>query len=326
MSAPRVTDVTVDAPFTHSTGPGLSRFLTALRDDGVIWGRRCRGCARVVVPATDHCETCADVLDEWIEVGPGGSVIDATVVAADMPLTRLGPPFAVVKVRLDGADTDLVHLASDPDGITRGARVEAVWADARTGTIRDLAGFRLEGSGTAFARATSDTHADPVSVVERRLDLPFRQSAGTLTTRFQDAIRDGDIRGNRCTSCGLVYVPPVPHCAKCWALCDGWETIADTGTVTTYVIVNVPFFGQEIQIPYVLGHVLLDGADATIYHLIGSIGADGKLGLPPDGVRRGMRVRAVWRDPNDRRGFINDDIDHFEPIAEPDMPVAQLPS
>ncbi|MCA1711805.1 MAG: OB-fold domain-containing protein [Actinobacteria bacterium] len=326
MSAPRVTDVTVDAPFTHSTGPGLSRFLTALRDDAVIWGRRCRGCDRVVVPAADHCETCAGVLDEWIEVGPGGVVTDVTLVTADMPLTRLEPPFAVVKVRLDGADTDLVHLAPDPDGITRGARVEASWSDVRTGTIRDLAGFRLEGSGGGHAHDVSERHRDRVTVVERRLDLPFRQTAGTLTTRFQDAIRDGEIRGNRCTTCGLVYVPPAPHCAKCWALCDGWETIADTGTVTTYVVVNVPFFGQEIAIPYVLAHVLLDGADAAIYHLVGTIGADGTLVLPLDGVRRGMRVRAVWRDPDDRHGYINDDIDHFEPIAEPDVPVAELTS
>ena len=326
MSGARVVDVTVDAPFTHSTGPGLSRFLTALRDDRVIWGRRCSGCERVVVPATDHCDTCAGVLGEWIEVGPAGAVTDVTRVMTHMPLTGLEPPFAVVKVRLDGADTDLVHLAPDPEGIARGTRVEASWSHVRTGTIRDLAGFRLEGSGSDDVLDASEPQRDPVTVVERRLDLPFRQTAGTLTTRFQDAIRDGEIRGNRCTSCALVYVPPVPHCARCWALCDGWETIADTGTVTTYVVVNVPFFGQEITIPYVLAHVLLDGADATIYHLIGTVGDDGKLGLPPDGVRRGMRVRAAWRDPDDRRGYINDDIDHFEPIAEPDVPLAELPS
>lgn len=324
MTAPRVTDFTVDAPFTHSTGEGVGKFLTALRDDQVIWGRRCSGCERVVVPAADHCESCAGSLDQWVEVGPTGEVSDVTVVRTAMPLTGLEPPFAVVRIRLDGADTDLVHLCPDPDSITRGTRVEAQWAANRSGSIRDIAGFVAEGTATVIDDAPAE--AAPVTIIERELDMPFKQTAGVLTTKFQDAIRAGEIRGNHCTSCGLVYVPPRPHCAKCWAPCEGWDEIADTGTVTTYVVVNVPFFGQEIEIPYVLAHVLLDGADATIYHLIGTVGPDGKLKLPEEGVRRGMRVRAAWRLAEDRKGFINDDIDHFEPTGEADVAIEDLPA
>lgn len=141
--APRIADFEVEFPFLHATGPALSRFLTALRDDGVIWGRRCDVCAKVVVPAQDYCDTCAAGLGEWVEVGPEGTLQGLTVVERDMPLAGLEPPFAFVRVRLDGAGTDLVHLAADPRGLARGARVRAVWAAERTGTIRDIAGFEV---------------------------------------------------------------------------------------------------------------------------------------------------------------------------------------
>ena len=55
-------------------------------------------------------------------------------------------PFAFVLVKLDGADTALAHIVVDGhERVTVGARVEAVWAEERTGTIRDIARFRLVG-------------------------------------------------------------------------------------------------------------------------------------------------------------------------------------
>jgi uncharacterized OB-fold protein len=136
-------DYEVEAPFAHSTGPALSRFLTALRDDRVIWGRECATCARVVVPADDHCGTCASPLAAWVEVGPEGSIEGCTVVRATMPLAGLGMPFVFARIRLDGAGTDLVHVVRDPSVAARGARVRPVWAERRTGSIRDIAHFEV---------------------------------------------------------------------------------------------------------------------------------------------------------------------------------------
>jgi len=138
-------DFEVEAPFWHSTGPALSRFLTALRDDDVIWGRRCDTCMRVVVPANDHCDTCASDLGEWFEVGPEGTVTGCTVVHALMPLAGIEPPFAFVRVLLDGAGTELIHLVHDVARVRRGVRVRAVWAAERTGSIRDIAAFEVLG-------------------------------------------------------------------------------------------------------------------------------------------------------------------------------------
>ena len=332
----QVVDHVVDAPFTHSTGPALSRFLTALRDERRFWGRRCDPCERVVVPPDEHCDTCSAPLGAWEVVGPQGTVTGSTVVHQPAPLTGLTPPFAVLRVRLDGADTDLIHVAPDPSGIARGVRVAPAWAAQPTGSIRDVTGFHPApppadddvpgtGSGLESGSEAAGTSAEPVSVLERQMDLPFRQTLGPLMTRFQQDVREGRLNGTRCSVCEQVYLPPRPLCPRCWARCEGWVPVEDHGTVTSYVVINVPFYGQEIAIPYVLAHIRLDGADGTIPHLLGVPGEDGQLVLPPEGVRRGMRVTASWRDADARQGFLNDDIDHFEPADEPDVPIDDLP-
>ena len=106
-----------------------------------------------------------------------------------------------------------------------------------------------------------------------------------------------------CPACGKVYIPPRAACPT-----DGVPTtdeveLSDTGTVTTFCVVNVPYPGQRVKPPYVAAAVLLDGADIPFQHLI--------LGCEPDEVRMGMRVKAVWGDEG---------VSHFEPNGEADEP------
>lgn len=137
----------VETPYARSTGPALDRFFAALRDDRVIWGRRCDPCDRVVVPALDYCDTCGRDLGAWVRTGPDGVVTGIAVAHRPMPLCGVDPPFAIVRVRLDGAGTDLVHLAGDDlvrlaaAGRAHGARVRPRWAAERTGSIRDIERF-----------------------------------------------------------------------------------------------------------------------------------------------------------------------------------------
>jgi hypothetical protein len=88
--------------------------------------------------------------------------------------------------------------------------------------------------------------------------------------------------------------------------------LPDTGTVTTFCIVNLPFYGKELEIPYVCASVLLDGADVTSFHLIQEI--------PADQVRMGMRVKAVWVSPEELKPTLQS-IKYFRPSGEPDAPL-----
>jgi uncharacterized OB-fold protein len=87
--------------------------------------------------------------------------------------------------------------------------------------------------------------------------------------------------------------------------------LPDTGTVTTFCVVNVGYPGQRVTPPYVAAAVLLDGADIAFQHLI--------LGCDPGEVRMGMRVRAVWKPPEEGATPAGA-ISHFAPTGEPDAP------
>jgi uncharacterized OB-fold protein len=62
------------------------------------------------------------------------------------PVPRLGNPFDVpfawALVKLDGADTSMLHALDAPrDAITTGMRVRVRWADETVGFINDIACF-----------------------------------------------------------------------------------------------------------------------------------------------------------------------------------------
>jgi len=138
----------MEFPYKHSTGEVVGRFLAGLKEQKRIWGQRAAG-QGVVVPPLGYSEVDASPGGEWVEVQDSGVVTAAAVVHS--PIEGLHPfssPFAFVLVRLDGADTAMAHVVKDDlDRLTVGSRVAAVWAadDERTGSIRDIACFRIVG-------------------------------------------------------------------------------------------------------------------------------------------------------------------------------------
>ena len=141
--------------------------------------------------------------------------------------------------------------------------------------------------------------------------LHYEHTASPGESSYLRGLAAGRLLGQRCPACGQVYFPSRGVCPA-----DGVPTtdeveLPDTGTVTTFCVVNVPFPGQRVTPPYVAGAVLLDGADITFQHLI--------LGGPASEVRMGMRVRAVWK-PRAAWGTTAENIDHFRPSGEPDAP------
>src|SRR5262245_21070267 len=143
---PMPAEVTMEFPYKHSTGETIGRFLAGLQQQQKIWGQRVSG-QGVVVPPLGYSEVDASAGGEWVEVQPTGTV--TAVPDVKKPLAGLHPsdtPFAFGLVKLDGADTALAHVVTEGhDRVKVGSRVEAVWADERTGTIRDIARFRLVG-------------------------------------------------------------------------------------------------------------------------------------------------------------------------------------
>ena len=228
---------------------------------------------------------------------------------AQQPLEK---PFAFAHVLLDGADAPLLHAVAvdSPDDISTGLRVKIRWADEPTGTIRDIAWFEPAGDGeTTEGSASMEFGAPEVTGITSPVKLAYDYAASPEETKFFRGLSEGKLFGQRCPVCEKVYIPPRGACPV-----DGVPTtdeveLPDRGTLTTYCVVNVPFQGQTIPIPYVSAYVLLDGADIAFLHLI--------LDIDAADVRMGMRVEAVWK-PREEWGLGIDNIDYFRPTGEPD--------
>ena len=303
--------------YTRSLGPVLSEFMTALAAGRILGSRSADG--RVHVPPAEYDPVTFAPPAELIQVGPAGTVLTWSWQPDPIDGQPLDRPFAWALIRLDGADTGMLHAvdAGSAGAMRSGLRVRPRWAAHRVGHIRDIECFEPVPDGEqpppeAAAEAGPDqAGADPVTMIVTPIRLRIQHSASAEESRYLIGLSAGKIIGQRCPACGKVYVPPRGACPV-----DGVPTttdveLPDVGTVTTFCVVNVPFQGQRVPSPYVAASVLLDGADIAFQHLI--------LGCEPQDVRMGMRVRAVWR-PREEWGTTSENISHFEPTGEPDAP------
>ncbi|MEV8508990.1 OB-fold domain-containing protein [Actinoplanes sp. NPDC051475] len=303
LSAPM--DIAFD--YTRSLGPILSRFMTGLRD------RRVHGCrtsdGRVHVPPLEYDPVTHAPVTDLVEVAPTGTVVSWSWMSRPLDGQPLAHPFGWALIRLDGADTALLHAvdAGEADRMHTGMRVRIRWAAERVGHIRDIACFE---PGEAPTPEATDAAEPPVTMMTTPIRLSYRHTTSAEESRYLRALAEGRLVGQRCPVCRKVYVPP-RVCPADGVPPDEEVTVADRGTITTFCVVNVPFAGQRLDPPYVVAQVLLDGADIPLSHLI--------LGCPADEVRMGMRVAAVWREPG-QWSTTPENIAHFAPAGEPDAP------
>lgn len=316
--APLSAPLTIEFGYTRSLGPVLSRFMTALSQQHILGIKGADG--RVHVPPVEYDPVTAEPLTEFVEVGASGTVLTWSWCPNPVDGQPIQRPFAWALIQLDGADTGFLHAVNvaAPSDIRTGMRVRAHWAETPTGHIRDIAYF--EPADTESAAPPPQPQAPPesmrdddgnVTTVITPIQLSYNHTVSAEESRYLRALAEGKLIGQRCPECNQVYIPPRGACPV-----DGVPTtteveLPDTGIVTTFCIVNVPFLGQRITPPYVVAYVLLDGADITFLHLV--------RGCDSADVRMGMRVRAVWR-PREEWQTSLSNIDHFAPTGEPDAP------
>jgi uncharacterized OB-fold protein len=303
LSAP----IELNFDYTRSLGPTLSRFMTGLAARRVTGARGSDG--RVYVPPLEFDPITGSAVTDFADVSDHGEVLSWSWAAEPLPGQPLDRPFAWVLVKLDGADTGMLHGldVAGPDDVRTGMRVQARWTSHPVGHIRDIICFEPEteaGAPTADVADVTD-----VALVTTPVDLRVQHSASIQETRYLRGLKEGRLLGQRCPKCGKVYIPPRGACPVDGVPTEEEVELPDRGIVTTFCIVNVPFLGQRIQPPYVAAYVLLDGADIAFLHLI--------LDCPAEDVRMGMRVEAVWK-AREQWEYGLQNITHFRPTGEPD--------
>ena len=301
-SAPLRAPLEIEFDYTRSLGPVLSQFMDALAERRILGARGADG--RVHAPPFEYDPVSAEPPGELVPVGPEGTVVSWSWMPEPLAGQPLAQPFAWALIRLDGADTAMLHAvdAGSAAAMRTGLRVRPRWAARPAGSIRDIACFEpCDGpAGAAEAQDLGAERAAGMTIAPVRLHYMHTASPGE--SAYLRGLAQGRLLGQRCGVCGQVYVPPRGTCPA-----DGVPTseeveLPESGTVTTFCIVNVGYPGQRVTPPYVAAAVLLDGADIAFQHLV--------LGCEPSEVRMGMRVRAVWGE--------SENISHFEPTGEPD--------
>jgi uncharacterized protein len=308
--APLRAPLEIEFDYTRSLGPVLSQFMTGLADRRILGARGADG--RVHAPPFEYDPVTFDPPGELTEVGPEGTVVSWSWMPGPLEGQPLAEPFAWALIRLDGADTAMLHAvdAGSAAAMRTGLRVRPRWAPTRVGSIRDIACFEPCGAPVPAAQADEPARAQAGMTVTP-VRLHYEHTASPGESAYLRGLAEGRLVGQRCQVCGQVYVPPRGTCPADGVPMDTELELPDTGTVTTFCVVNVGYPGQRVTPPYVAAAVLLDGADIAFQHLI--------LGCDPEQVRMGMRVRAVWK-PRGEWATTTGTISHFAPTGEPDAP------
>jgi uncharacterized OB-fold protein len=138
LSAPHV----MEFDYTRSTGPVVGAFLTGLRDRKVLGYQDSDG--RVVCPPPEYDAVSVEAVDAsaLVEVGQEGTVTSWSWNPVPRDGNPFDRPFAWALVKLDGADTSILHALDAPaEAISTGMRVRIRWADETVGFIKDIACF-----------------------------------------------------------------------------------------------------------------------------------------------------------------------------------------
>ena len=135
--------------YRRSTGTVIGRFLTGLRE-GKIEGVRTAS-DKVVVPPTEYDPETGEPVGDFVEVGQSGTVTTWAWVEEPRKGQPLDEPFAWALIKLDGADTAMLHAvdAKHAAKMRTGMRVRARWREERVGGIQDIACFDVVEEGGA---------------------------------------------------------------------------------------------------------------------------------------------------------------------------------
>lgn len=320
MSALPDIDFTLEYPYTRTTGPVIGPFLTGLRDGHILASRVGD---RVICPPVEYDPADGSTVgpESLVEVGPAGTVEAWTWVAEPTSKHPFDRPFAFAQIRLDGADTTMLHAvdAGSIDAMSTGMRVVVRFNPERLGSVTDI--HFVPGEDPPEAPEVDDD-AEPVGILEHVIGVRIREPLLPHRKRFLEGLLQKKIIGQRSPADGKVHVPSRGYDAinrVPMTEADDVE-VADRGTVTSFTeITPIQYHGQTETEPYIRCSILLDGADTTI-------GGVDIRHIPIEDFRVGLRMQVVWKDTisfdeSDNRGYgLNEAVyERWELTGEPDV-------
>lgn len=132
--------------YNYAVGETGTTFFKSLKDDAKIIAPKCPKCDLVMLPPRSFCERCFVPIEEWVDVGPEGTIQAFTIVPVKFA-AHPDPPYAIAFVMLDGANTamvnfvkglDLSNLNEAAEKLAIGNRVKVIFEKERKGVINDF--------------------------------------------------------------------------------------------------------------------------------------------------------------------------------------------
>jgi hypothetical protein len=132
--------------YLYTYGIAGEKFFRTLKEKGQFTGSKCKSCGVTYVPPRIFCERCFDSIEGVIDIPAAGEVFSFTVCHENVDGSRKEKPDIMAAVKLDVADTVLVHMLScvNPEKVEIGMKVEAVLKPKkdREGAIFDILHFK----------------------------------------------------------------------------------------------------------------------------------------------------------------------------------------
>ncbi|MFO7666396.1 MAG: Zn-ribbon domain-containing OB-fold protein [Desulfobacterales bacterium] len=141
---PMVTKSRINVPYAWWAGETAERFFLALRDEKKIMGTSCPVCKKVFVPPRKVCPLCFQDDMAWVEVSSEGVLESFTIVKRQLASLQRKVPVVFGLIRLDGADTSILHYIEDAGhrDMKIGMRVVAEFNEERSGSMQDITCFK----------------------------------------------------------------------------------------------------------------------------------------------------------------------------------------
>jgi hypothetical protein len=276
--------------------------MTGLTEQKVLGIRN--GNEVMVPPLEWDPKTGKELAHDFVEVGPAGTVESWSWVAKPSSQHPLAKPFAFALIKLDGADTALMHAvdAGSIDAMSTGMRVAPRWRAERRGHITDIEAFvpgeQAQGGGGAGAE-------EPVAMMEYNASITYNLPITKNQIRSEQATNEGRFLGLKCPACKRTYTGGRGYCPiDAIELTEKNEVdLPQRGVITNYTIVTpIQYPGQTETEPFSRVHVLLDGVDVVL-------GYQPVIDLLNEDIRIGMHVEAVWASEGEK-------VENYDPRME----------
>ena len=130
--------------YKRSSGPLMSKFFDALAEQKILGTKSSTG--KVYAPAAEFDPETHESLSDLVEVGPGGVIESFSWIEEPKHHHLIKNPFAFALIKLDGADTSMLHMVTECDeaDLKIGSRVSANWSATLVNRITDIKFFSLE--------------------------------------------------------------------------------------------------------------------------------------------------------------------------------------